>query len=453
MQTDSQSKVQAVIHLAEYLAELKCAAEKMATAITAIDRGYFSAEEDEWIQALLVSYLQTRGALYDLINDCRNYAQRCPDDRDTTFLVGFAGALVLIDAARFLREQTENRPVVRRKLNQPVPTFNIPGGSYDMIQRSLVRTRHAWHLYHAIKFYSDHELTLRDFASANSLDGLITIIDNLRERVDVSLDQFTLTRLRTHSDQAVRSVGRTLFQRALYGIQKFFSSAVADVFVRRGHEPRLPNSIIDSLADVVQPGDVFVVRKEFAVTNYFLPGHWPHAALYLGDLKELGGMAIQKSASATQWQKIASFAGDDSRCVLEAMKDGVLIRSWKSPLRSDSILVIRPRLDITQRATAITRALTHEGKRYDFDFDFGRSDRLVCTEVVYRAYDGLGSISFPLRKRAGRPTLSGADLVEMACAGNGFDPVALYEHEHCGPTLSCAGDLSTTVQKILAAAG
>ena len=130
------------------------------------------------------------------------------------------------------------------------------------------------------------------------------------------------------------------------------------------------------------------------------------------------------------------------------MKDGVLVRSWYSPLRSDSVLILRPRLSSEQCATGIVRALAHESKRYDFDFNFARSDRLVCTEVVYRAYDGLGNLTFPLKIRAGRPTLSGADLVQMACEGSGFDAVALYASQ-CGPRLRHSENILPLIHEIL----
>ena len=449
MHSDLVSNVQTVKHLAEYFAELKTTAIQVASTISAVDRGYFTAGEDEKVQAILVSYLQSRGALYDLINDARNYHDLPPDDRNATFLVGYAGALVLIDAARFLHDLTLDRPIVRRKLNEAVPTFDIAAGSYDRIQRSLIRTRHAWHLYHAMNFFAENEHDLRLFANANSLQPLFDIIDELKGCVDVSLHRFAVTRLRIKGDQTKRRIARTLFQRSMYGIQKFVSSVAADKYVRIGHQPQLPPSVVTALANIVEPGDVFVVRKEFAFTNYFLPGYWPHAALYVGTPNELSDMGIHKDeAVSPRWQQLLSNDELGNRSVVEAMKDGVRIRSWESPLRCDSIVVLRPNVAREHRATAIARAFSHESKRYDFDFDFGRSDRLVCTEVVYRAYEGLGNLKFPLRKRAGRPTLSGADLMEMACDGNGFTPLALYAPHHSGPALCREKDLVTQIRKI-----
>ena len=75
---------------------------------------------------------------------------------------------------------------------------------------------------------------------------------------------------------------------------------------------------------------------------------------------------------------------------------------------------------------AIERGLLHEGKNYNFDFDFFSSDRLVCTEVVYRSYDGLAGIEFPLAERAGRKTLSAEDLLDFALEDDRFEPVAIF---------------------------
>jgi hypothetical protein len=63
---------------------------------------------------------------------------------------------------------------------------------------------------------------------------------------------------------------------------------------------------------------------------------------------------------------------------------------------------------------AVERALQHEGKLYDFEFDFTRSDRLVCTEVVYRALEGHDGFHFDLIRKAGRVTLPAEDLLRQA---------------------------------------
>ena len=80
---------------------------------------------------------------------------------------------------------------------------------------------------------------------------------------------------------------------------------------------------------------------------------------------------------------------------------------------------------------AIERALQHEGKLYNFDFDFFSSDRIVCTEVVYRAYDGLEDLRFPLSERAGRKTLSAEDLLDFALDTESFTPAAIFGVTDC----------------------
>ena len=68
---------------------------------------------------------------------------------------------------------------------------------------------------------------------------------------------------------------------------------------------------------------------------------------------------------------------------------------------------------------------------YNFDFDFFNSDRIVCTEVIYRAYDGLEDLAIPLCERAGRKTFSAEDLLDYALDTQAFSPVAIFGVKHC----------------------
>jgi uncharacterized protein YycO len=142
-----------------------------------------------------------------------------------------------------------------------------------------------------------------------------------------------------------------------------------------------------------------VTRHDDAMSNLFLPGFWPHSALWLG--------------------------GEDAD-ILEAKKDGVLYRNIEDTLQVDAFTVIRPKLTDDQFEHALQRARTHAGKLYDFIFDFRTTDRLVCTEVIYRTYHGIGPIDFELKQEAGRYCLSAEELLNQGLEQNWFEVVAIY---------------------------
>jgi hypothetical protein len=182
--------------------------------------------------------------------------------------------------------------------------------------------------------------------------------------------------------------------------------------------------VLKSIAGFLECGDVLVTRHDKALTNLFIPGYWPHAAFYIGTPGQRAAIEVKTDPSN------AALALDGI-CVLEALKDGAQLRPLAETLAVDSFVVLRPRLSPASIARSIERAVTHEGKMYNFDFDFFSSDRLVCTEVIYRAYDGLEGVRFPLQERAGRKTLSAEDLLDFAIVDELFDPVAIFGVEGC----------------------
>ncbi|MBI3468801.1 MAG: hypothetical protein HY000_37840 [Planctomycetes bacterium] len=438
-----------VANLATHFEELKQAALHLRERVAARTRGYFTPSEDEEVRHLLVSYWQSRNALLDLVMAIRDDTELPTKHRPAAFLVGFAAATLLVDAAWFLRDAYDANPTIREKLNEPEPHFGIPPGLYDTVQRSLTSPFHAWHLYHAVKYFGEHKVELNALARGDPLlTANLEVIDRLGERVRVSAGEYAGARLRVRARQIVSSLHHDLIGQALYGLQKMLSRLASDISTRPAHRHALPTEVHDGFRNLLEPGDVLVTRKEYALTNYFLPGYWPHAALYLGDAPKLERMGIHEHPNAKpRWCRLLTADIQEARRVLEALKDGVWIRSLKSPLSSDSVVVIRPQLGRTEIAAALARGLFHEGKPYDFDFDFTRSDRLVCTEVVYRSYEGIGGIRFELRRRAGRLTLAAEDLLQMALNRSHFEPVAVFAPAH-------APDLRTgqQVEPILRAA-
>ena len=418
----SVAAARSVMTVHEHFVRFKQIASEMSQEALSSDRGYFTPSEDEEVRHLLVSYWQSRNALLEVVLEMKD--QR---DNDDAFLAGYAGALVLADAAQFLFSKFDDRPVVRGKLNEPAPHFGIPEGVYEKVQASRTNPVRAWHLYHSARYFAENMESLRRLAESTPLEPLVELVVQLQNSAQVSLDAYAVQSTRVQARRLVDTVRGDLLHKAVYGLQKSVSSLVSDVFTVRGHKPGLPPELAESFTALLRPGDVLIVRKEHALTNYFLPGYWPHAALYLGSCEELDRLGLASHEQVRpHWEQLQACDLDEPRRVNEAMKDGVRIRSLASPFKSDAITVLRPRLDEKQVAEALARSLFHTGKSYDFDFDFTRSDRLVCTEVVYRAYEGVGDVCFDLTRRAGRLTLSAEDLIGMAVAGQHFDPVAVF---------------------------
>lgn len=430
--------IEAVHNISAHFSSLKQRAIEFVDAFGAEDRGFFTPTEDETTRQLLVSYWNSRNALVELVTTLR--AETQIREQPGRFLVAFAGALVLVDAARFLRAQFHDRPIVRRKLNEPEPGFGIAKGTYDRIQKSLTSPVHAWHLYHALQYFDAHQA---DFATTQSA-SLMPLVTRLRERMDVSLRQLATARLRVRGRSLRTRFGRDLFGRAVYGLQKAVSRLLSEVSIRPGHLPALPANVRAELTQSLRPGDVLVTRKEHAATNYFLPGFWPHAALFVGSLDQLEKAALHKHQHVSdRWDELRNLDLAESGRVVESLKDGVRMRSVSVPLSCDAITVLRPTMAEAAVLAAVGRAFFHVGKPYDFDFDFSRADRMVCTEVIYRSFEGVGDAGFELTRRAGRLTLAAEDLLRMALQSNVFQVTACFSPQH-DPSL-CRGSKAVEV--------
>jgi hypothetical protein len=136
------------------------------------------------------------------------------------------------------------------------------------------------------------------------------------------------------------------------------------------------------------------------MSNLFLPGFWPHAALYIGPLSNRDDLGLPNYR-------------DHSADVLEAKKDGVKLREVEETLSVDSFVILRPKISTAELDQALEKALTHEGKHYDFAFDFRKAERLCCTELVYRAFHGIGQWNLKLIKQSGHFALPAEELIRQ----------------------------------------
>ncbi|MCP4897937.1 MAG: hypothetical protein GY906_13275 [bacterium] len=337
-------------------------------------------------------------------------------------MLGYTSACLIVRLDQLLIEHVANHSNIQRKLNEGSPEHRIPRKQYTRIFESFTSPRKAHSMDQAMRFARRHRRKLHALTDDEIVGDLAQNLEDRETVLNPSLRLY-LSRLVTFLGHTIRRRGASARQQAMFATLETSGRIVSEL-----HDSWTPSRVDDSLrnqlAALLRPGDVIVTRHDRAVTNLFLPGYWPHAALYVGSEEDRIRLGVKLDAErASRWQ------GD--RKVLEALKDGVLFRPLEQTLAVDAVAIIRPLLDDQSIAEGLTRVALHEGKLYNFDFDFFRSDRLVCTEVVYRAFDGLGPITFELHERSGRPTLSAEDLLDLALDGNGFTPVAVCGAPTC----------------------
>ncbi|MGI9015391.1 MAG: YiiX/YebB-like N1pC/P60 family cysteine hydrolase [Phycisphaerales bacterium] len=383
-------------------------------------RGYFTPVENEHLRERYTNYLTARAGLLETIaelrpltEDAHAVAMADPVARHSAFLIAYTAACLLVRAGRFLVDVSRDSSTIRAKLNEAIPERGVPRNQFAAIYASMTHPRNAWALRKAMQFADAHRDDLTALAAETpDLQHIQAMLASCESAIRLDARRYLKARLRYRWYSWARR-NRSAWQQTMFALFEGVGRVVADVR-NPLHRDRVSPAIIAEVAQLLQPGDVIITRHDNALSNLFLPGFWPHAALHVG----LPGSLSSGERVPAGWT--------GARRVLEARKDGVLLRELEDTFAVDAFTILRPQLSREQVEAAIGRALVHEGKLYDFEFDFSRADRIVCTEVVYRAFDGIGPIRMQLKKRSGRLTFSAEDVVDLAIPGNGFTAVAVF---------------------------
>ncbi len=386
-----------------------------------IERGALRPAEDEAIGFWFARFLSIRESLWAVIDEALEaYDQplfSIEYGKDLRlFLIGYAAVCLLIRIDKLMLFRVASHSIIQRKLNEPFPEYRIPRKQYTRIFAAFVEERHALAIRDAMEFARKNRRDLLLLRTDPDVGFIAGQLEDFEASLDPSKRRY-FRRMWAFVSHKWRRRGVVSAQNLLASVSEGVGRTASEICEM--DDKRVSAEVRQTIADFLEPGDVIVTRHAKALTNLFLPGFWPHASLYVGTPAQRysAGIAVDKERES-RWV--------DDICVLEARKDGVRLRSLDDTLAVDVFVVLRPNIAAEAVSRAVERALKHEGKMYKFDFDFFNSDRIVCTEVVYRAYDGLAGLQFPLQDRAGRKTLSAEDLLDFALDNQAFDPVAIY---------------------------
>jgi hypothetical protein len=395
-------------------ADVAALAERMAyfqREMTARERGYFLADEDDQVRRLYLAYRNYRIALLDIVYRHEPRAE----EEEQAFLLAFGAAVLLFGWSSLLVHSYREIPHIRAKLNEADPRFDLQAGLFEQIYDNLTASENQGRLNAAAKvFAAKHAALVAMFAGDADFTWLIAEIAHQYETVRRSWWGRQLEELRLLARNLKRDTVAPFREMSYY-----LKSLTLDFFGNVWFDEKPEIQHMAQFAQLLQPGDVVVVRPERKASTVFLPGWWTHAALFHGGPEGIRPLGLD-------WPSGAS----NDLVTMEALAAGVVLNPLVRTLQVDHAVLLRPRLDERDRGAALRDAFAHLGKPYDFEFDFTRSDRLVCTELIYRSFHGKGGIRFEPVQRLGRPTISADDIVRSVCANLGcsdapFEPIAI----------------------------
>ncbi len=385
------------------------------------ERGYLLPDEEDALRFLVTRYLHVRLALHTTIQSMQPLVPRFRPAKDDAsikaFVCAWLAGCMLMRAARYILQHYAEDPLIWKALNQAHPEKGIPAGMFDQIRDSSCRPKTLLRFFQAMRFAETLEEQINTLGQDPDWQPIVKCLASegpfLEKQKRVHASSFAKTRFRRWRERPIRR-----YQRVMFGMFEASGRAIAEMR-NPFHRKRIRRSARNQVHEVMQPGDVLITRHDDAMSNLFLPGFWPHSAFVLGSEEQRNELGIHMSEDQAERAKAPI-------CILEGKKDGVLFRSLKETLSVDALILLRPLYSSPEmQRKAVERALTHEGKLYDFEFDFTRSDRLVCTEVVYRSLEGHDDFHFDLIRKAGRVTLPAEDLLRQALASGRVEVVAL----------------------------
>jgi hypothetical protein len=393
------------------LRELETRATALHAEFSNGRRSFYNQADNDAVRQLLFSYLTYRTTLLNLIWKWQNHAQ-IADDRSRTraSLLDFAAASTLFDASLKFVTRFGSSPDEVRKLNEAEPAWNIPTGVYDLVKRNLLQPQPREFMENGLRAYqaSQADFSRHDLLKPAPYDVFHAAI----ARHTAMRGELTPLLLAAGVTDPIKEVEHT-GKGAVYRVQSFVSTWLGSTRVRQPNKGRrlITPAQLEQFRSTLKPGDILLERQNWYLSRAFMPGFWAHAALYVGTTNDLVRLGLDQDPRLQKHWK--EFAERDSEkhehVILEAVPEGVRITTLEHCIGvADYAAVLRPRLSETHIREAIGRAFSHLGKPYDFDFDFFTTDKIVCTELVYRCYDG--QLNFPLVDVMGRKTLPPTEL-------------------------------------------
>ncbi len=366
----------------------------------------------------------------------------------TTFLVQYSTALQFLELAR-------NNPDLDVLLDEPIPELGLSQGTFGRFKTRFLNVA-------AATEFAALDVTYSALKKPDVF-GLSARIEEARGHV---LEAGKGTGIEMTIENAGTIISKAGFS-AYFPVQAGISEWMGDTKVHRTGESLVKPEQIATLTPDLRPGDALFERREWYLSNIGLPGFWPHVAIYIGTQEERRAFFAGDAETADWVRSLGEPSGDletlltssfpkametangpgehehPYRCI-EAISEGVVFTTIEHSADCDSLAVLRPKLSKKEVARGLYRSIYYAGRPYDFNFDFVTDSSLVCTELLFKAFEpaeGFAGLQFPIETVAGHRVVPANGMIRqfdktMGTAAQQFDFIAFLDgHEKKGEAI------------------
>ena len=418
-----------------------------------LGRSYFNATEVDAIEGVLFRFLAIQTALWDLVGSYGGlHAQFVSDDLGTKAnVLSITATLLMAGHTAFVVAQFADDPIAIKQLNEAYPRSEISFGTYDRMRNNVTSPDLLEAVAETKKLYAketaDPQSPLSLLTKSDTVYAdLIKQIPARQDEAEVRLQQVAKL-FPSHSK--VEKLARKDAERQHKVLYKIRSALFKDVSRLKdpfAHVITFSDKQKNEIFSLIKPGDLILTYTAGYMSDVFIPGAFKHGITYIGTPDDRKGLNLSpgdlppnnrfEPQRLSANLKRSSLSNGQRADMIEAVAEGVIFNSLEHIMDThiNRMIILRPRLSDVERAAFLVEVYSYLGEEYDFRFDFADASRQVCTEVIYRALDGKGSINFELTVRAGHETLSADDIVNYHVAPNSqaFDFVLLVEADPQG---------------------
>ena len=311
-----------------------------------------------------------------LTEDADGYSEK---ERMELLMSSLSAMLLRYDNYLIAYINYENNTKLRDLLNDEDSAYDIPENTLSDMTNTYNSIIHRDKVKEMITFY-DENIQAHEAVNENFFLYLKMMIDQ-SPSYKLGFDnttEYSLDNLDSLYHTTIDIGGNILFE-ATYTLSKALGNTAGLVETRKGllYDDA---EVAAHVRSVIKAGDILLEKTPFRLTDKLIPGHWGHAAVYIGTADELKGLGIWDHPVVKEFQQQIL----DNKLIDEALRDDVQLNTIEHFLNVDDLAIMHDHTESDEaKAERIILTLRQLGKEYDFNFDIETSDRIVCSELVY----------------------------------------------------------------------